>query len=78
MHVYFVPSDLSKMEAAMTGTVLILGGRGKIGRHSAKAFAAGGWTVRHYRRGTDMTQAAKGADVIVNGLNPPHYHNWAV
>lgn len=62
----------------MTGTVLILGGRGKIGRHSAEAFAAAGWTVRQYQRGTDMTQAAKGADVIVNGLNPPNYHNWAV
>jgi nucleoside-diphosphate-sugar epimerase len=62
----------------MTGTVLILGGRGKIGRHSAKAFAAAGWTVRQYKRGTDMTQEAKGADVIVNGLNPPNYHNWAV
>jgi nucleoside-diphosphate-sugar epimerase len=24
-----------------------------------------------------MTRAALGADVIVNGLNPPNYHNWA-
>ena len=58
-------------------TVLILGGNGKIGHHSAKAFAAAGWTVRHYNRKTDdMTKAAIGADVIVNGLNPPAYHDW--
>lgn len=62
----------------MTQTVLILGGRGKIGSHSAKAFAAAGWTVRHFNRKTDdMTTAAQGVDVIVNGLNPPNYHNWA-
>lgn len=61
----------------MTGTVLILGGNGKIGHHCAKAFADAGWVLRHYQRGTDMTQAAIGADVIVNGLNPPNYHNWA-
>jgi nucleoside-diphosphate-sugar epimerase len=24
-----------------------------------------------------MSAAAQGADVIVNGLNPPNYHNWA-
>lgn len=61
----------------MTGTVLILGSNGKIGHHSAKAFAAAGWVVRTYRRGTDLTAAAIGADVIINGLNPPSYHNWA-
>jgi len=61
----------------MTKTVLILGPSGKIGKHSARAFAARGWTLRHYQRGTDMTAAAMGADVIVNGLNPPNYHNWA-
>lgn len=61
----------------MTGTVLILGPSGKIGSHSARAFADAGWTVRPYKRGTDMTAAAKGADVIVNGLNPPGYHDWA-
>lgn len=60
-------------------TVLILGGNGKIGSRSAEAFAAAGWTVRHYNRKTeDMSQAAMGADVIVNGLNPPAYHNWEV
>ncbi len=63
----------------MTDTVLILGGTGKIGRHSAKAFAAAGWQVRHYdRHNDDMTGAAHGCDVIVNGLNPPNYHNWHV
>ncbi|MDF1706499.1 MAG: epimerase [Paracoccaceae bacterium] len=60
----------------MPGTVLILGGNGKIGHHSAKAFADAGWRVRRYERGTDMTAAAMGSDVIVNGLNPPNYHNW--
>jgi nucleoside-diphosphate-sugar epimerase len=63
----------------MTQTVLILGGNGKIGKHSAEAFWNASWTVRHYDRSTgDMTAAAMGADVIVNGLNPPKYHNWAV
>ena len=62
----------------MTQTVLILGGSGKIGTHAAEAFWNAGWRVRHYTRGTDMTAAAMGADVIVNGLNPPNYHNWRV
>lgn len=61
----------------MTGTVLILGGNGKIGHHCARRFADAGWAVRLYRRGTDMTASAMGADVIVNGLNPPAYHDWA-
>lgn len=60
----------------MTKTVLILGPSGKIGTHSARAFAADGWNVRKYDRTTDMTQAAMGVDVIVNGLNPPAYKNW--
>lgn len=61
----------------MTQTVLILGGSGKIGSHAAEAFWNAGWTVRHYDRATgDMVKAAEGADVIVNGLNPPNYHNW--
>ncbi len=63
----------------MTQTVLILGGSGKIGSHAAEAFWNAGWQVRHFNRKTDdMTQAAMGADVIVNGLNPPNYENWAV
>lgn len=61
----------------MTQTVLILGASGKIGSHAVDAFWNAGWTVRKYQRGTDMTQAAMGADVIVNGLNPPNYANWA-
>jgi nucleoside-diphosphate-sugar epimerase len=69
--------DRSGKDQMMTGTVLILGGSGKIGRRSAEAFAAAGWTVRRWQRGTDMTAAARGADVIVNGLNPPGYHDWA-
>ena len=61
----------------MTQTVLILGGTGKIGRHSAAAFEKAGWRVRHFDRQKDnMAQAAQGFDVIVNGLNPPNYHNW--
>lgn len=61
----------------MTKTVLITGASGKIGRHAARAFEAAGWTVRKFKRGTDMIAAAQGADVIVNGMNPPAYHNWA-
>ena len=61
----------------MLQTVLILGASGLFGSHAATAFQDAGWTVRHYQRGTDMTRAAVGADVIVNGLNPPKYHNWA-
>lgn len=57
--------------------VLILGASGLFGAQAARAFAAAGWEVRRYRRGTDMAAAAQGADVIVNGLNPPMYHDWA-
>lgn len=61
----------------MSKTVLILGGTGKVGSHATTSFANAGWTVRQYKRGTDMNAAAVGADVIINGLNPPSYHNWA-
>lgn len=61
----------------MTQTVLILGGSGKIGKHAAEAFWNAGWTVRHYKRGTDMTAQAQDVNVIVNGLNPPKYNDWA-
>lgn len=61
----------------MTKTVLVLGSSGNFGRRAAEAFAAAGWTVERYRRGTDMTAAAQGAQVIVNALNPPRYHDWA-
>lgn len=61
----------------MAKTVLILGASGKIGRHSAEAFERAGWQIRRFdrRRGQLMSDAA-GADVIVNGLNPPGYHDW--
>lgn len=61
----------------MTQTALILGASGKIGRHFTTAFRAAGWQIRTYQRGTDMNAAAQGCDVIVNGLNPPAYHDWA-
>ena len=60
----------------MAQKVLILGASGLFGGQAAKAFAAAGWTVTRFRRGTDMTAAAMGVDVIVNALNPPNYHAW--
>ena len=62
----------------MTKTVLIAGASGHFGRAAVAAFTAAGWAVRRYARGSDMAAAAMGADVIVNALNPPNYHNWAV
>ncbi len=62
----------------MTKTVLILGASGKIGRHSDTAFREAGWQVRLFDRARDdMTRAALGCDVIVNGMNPANYHDWA-
>jgi nucleoside-diphosphate-sugar epimerase len=62
----------------MTKTVLILGASGKIGSHSRAAFERAGWQVRLYdRKRGDMVAQARGVDVIVNGLNPPAYHDWA-
>ena len=61
----------------MAQKVLVLGASGKIGAHSARAFAAAGWDVRKFDRSRDdMTDAAEGADVIVNGMSPPGYHDW--
>jgi len=60
----------------MTQTALILGASGKIGRHFTAAFKAAGWQTRAFTRGTDMNAAAQGCDVIVNGMNPPAYHDW--
>ncbi len=57
-------------------TVLILGATGRFGRNCVTAFETAGWQVRKYRRGTDMAKAAMGADVIVNGLNPPYQTDW--
>jgi len=53
-------------------------GWGKVGKHAAKAFGDAGWTVRKFDRAKDdLAAAAQAAQVIVNGLNPPNYHNWA-
>ncbi|WP_108813846.1 NAD-dependent epimerase/dehydratase family protein [Loktanella sp. Alg231-35] len=61
----------------MRQTVLILGGSGKIGSRATDAFWNAGWEVRQYDRTSgDMVAAARGVDVIVNGLNPPAYHDW--
>ena len=60
----------------MAQTALVLGASGGFGGQVASALKSAGWTVRRYRRGTDMAAAAKGADLIVNGLNPPAYHDW--
>ncbi|MDP2061508.1 MAG: epimerase [Phaeovulum sp.] len=65
-------------EVAMVGkTVLVLGAGGNFGGAAAAALAAAGWQVSRYARGTDMGLAARGASLIVNGLNPPNYHAWA-
>ncbi|MEN0001453.1 MAG: NAD-dependent epimerase/dehydratase family protein [Pseudomonadota bacterium] len=61
----------------MSGQVLILGGSGRIGRYSTRAFEEAGWKVRQFdRKNENMAEAAKGCDVIINGLNPPNYHDW--
>lgn len=60
----------------MSQTVLILGATGRFGRNAADQFARAGWTVRRFDRNTDtLNTAAQGADVIVNGWNPP-YQDW--
>ena len=60
----------------MDKTVLIMGASGLFGSHAAKAFAAAGWNVRVYKRGTDVAKAAAGVQVVVNAMNPPAYHDW--
>lgn len=60
----------------MSRTALVLGASGGFGGQVALALHTAGWTVRRYQRGTDMADAAKGASLIVNGLNPPAYHDW--
>lgn len=56
---------------------LILGATGRFGRHAAAAFAAAGWRVRPFdRRRDSLPGAATGAQVVVNGWNPP-YPDWA-
>jgi len=60
----------------MTQTVLILGATGRFGRNAAEQFSNAGWAVRRFDRACDdLTNAAKGADVIVNAWNPP-YPDW--
>jgi len=60
----------------MTQTVLILGASGRFGHNAVDAFTRAGWTVRRYdRRQHNLTQAAQGADVIVNAWNPA-YPDW--
>lgn len=61
----------------MERIALVLGASGGFGGAMAQELAARGWTVRRFQRGTDMAQAAQGAGLIVNGLNPPMYHDWA-
>jgi nucleoside-diphosphate-sugar epimerase len=60
----------------MAREALVLGASGAFGGQMVVALEAAGWTVRRYRRGSDMRMAAKGVDLIVNALNPPGYHNW--
>ncbi len=60
----------------MSQTALVLGASGGFGGQVALALQTAGWTVNRYTRGTGMAAAARGADLIVNGLNPPAYHNW--
>ncbi len=60
----------------MSGTVLILGASGRFGRHTAEAFWNRGWQVKTFDRQTEqLSTAAMGVDVIVNGWNPP-YPAW--
>ena len=60
----------------MIGKALVLGASGAFGSEMARTLAQAGWQVTRYQRGCNMTRAATGMDVIVNGLNPPNYHNW--
>lgn len=61
----------------MSGTALVLGPHGRFASHVARALEAGGWTLRHFDRARDrLPDAAMGADLIVNGWNPP-YPDWA-
>ena len=70
-------------------SVIILGNRGRFGRHATTAFADAGWRVTTFGRAkggsthvqgdaTDadvLSRACEGQDVIVNALNPP-YPDW--
>lgn len=61
----------------MTQTALVLGATGRFGRNMVLAFEAAGWVVRQFDRKTDnLHEAARGADVIVQGWHPS-YELWA-
>jgi nucleoside-diphosphate-sugar epimerase len=60
----------------MSRLALVLGASGGFGGQMVLALQAAGWQVNRYKRGTDMAAAAKRAELIVNGLNPPAYHDW--
>ncbi|MBT9385152.1 epimerase [Pseudooceanicola sp. CBS1P-1] len=60
----------------MTRIALLLGASGRFGRACATAFEARGWQLRRFdRQRDDLMRSARGADVIVNGWNPP-YGDW--
>lgn len=59
-----------------TGIAVVTGAHGAFGRRAAEAFENAGWEVRRYERGTDLAEIARGADLIVNAMNPPMYHDW--
>ncbi len=59
----------------MTQTALILGPTGRFGLTVMDAFQAAGWATRGFSRGDDLTGAARGVDIIVNGWNPA-YPDW--
>ncbi len=61
----------------MPEVALVLGSSGRFGKHMAEALEAAGWQVRRFDRKADsLATSAAGADVIVNGWNPP-YTAWA-
>lgn len=61
----------------MKKTVLILGASGRFGRHATEAFWNAGWAIRSFdRTKDDLMLAARDAEVIVAGWNPP-YPDWA-
>lgn len=61
----------------MERVALVLGASGGFGAAMAQELDRRGWTIRRFQRGTDMAAAAQDASLIVNGLNPPKYHDWA-
>ncbi|WP_116132118.1 epimerase [Tropicimonas sp. IMCC34043] len=61
----------------MKRSALVLGPSGRFGRHAARAFEDAGWQVRRFDRSKDdLSDAARGVEVIVNGWNPA-YPDWA-